>query len=571
MIYDEKTQALAKKDFRVFLKLTWNHLGLPSPTPMQYDIADYLQQEEERLVVQALRGIGKTWITGAYVTWRLYKNPNEKVLIVSQSGSHARNISIFIRRLIDTMPLVTHLKPNKVKGHRTSFEAFDVAGCNIAVQPSVKALGITGQLQGNRATLLISDDVEGLQNSLTESARETLIAQVGEYEAIKQTDDNAQIIVLGTPQSVESIYTNMREKGYRTRIWTAQYPENLEAYQGCLAPMIAEAVLEDPSLAGKTTDTRFTDEDLMSRRASFGDSKFKLQFMLDTTLSDSERYPLKLKDLIVTSLPRDKGPIGVSWSGDKGSVIKDIENLGFTGDVLHSPLYIDKEFTKYEGVMMAIDPSGRGADETGYAIVATLHGNLFVLDVGGLTGGYTDETLMTLALKAKEYDVGYILVEANFGDGTWTELFKPILKSVYPVTIEEERAYTNKERRIIDTLEPILNQHRLVIDRGVVEKDVKEALSDVSKLKYSLIHQLTHITKDSGSLKHDDRLDALSSAVSYWRNTLAQDVHDSLQAHKERQMDEWIQHVIAVNTGRREVTDTILDPELTGYESASMW
>lgn len=117
---------LAIKDFKYFLKLTWEHLRLPPPTEMQYHIADFLQEGHKRSVLQALRGIGKTWETGAFVCWRLLRNPNEKILIVSQSGAHSDNISIFIRKLIDTMPILEHLQPRP--DQRSSVIAFDVNG-----------------------------------------------------------------------------------------------------------------------------------------------------------------------------------------------------------------------------------------------------------------------------------------------------------------------------------------------------------------------------------------------------------------------------------------------------------
>jgi hypothetical protein len=224
---------LAIQDFRYFLKVTWEHLRLPPPTRMQLYIADYLQEGHKRSQLEALRGIGKTWITGAYVCWRLLRNPNEKVLIVSQSGAHSDNIAIFIRKLIDTMPILQHLIPRN--DQRSSVISFDVNGCEVAVQPSVKALGITSQLQGNRASLLISDDVEGQNNSATEVRRVQLLQQVAEYEAILQTTKDAQILVLGTPQSSESIYNRLREKGYVTKIYPARYPDKLENYEGCLA------------------------------------------------------------------------------------------------------------------------------------------------------------------------------------------------------------------------------------------------------------------------------------------------------------------------------------------------
>jgi len=125
------------QDFRKFLLYTWWHLNLPRPTRMQLEIAGYLQEGHSRMQLQALRGIGKTWETGAFVAWRLLRNPNERVMIVSQTGTHAEAITIFVRRLIGLLPICEHLQPRT--DQRDSTLAFEVNGCEVAVQPSVKA------------------------------------------------------------------------------------------------------------------------------------------------------------------------------------------------------------------------------------------------------------------------------------------------------------------------------------------------------------------------------------------------------------------------------------------------
>lgn len=225
-------------DFRLFLIYAFENINLPKPTRMQLYIADYLQETHSRKVLQALRGIGKTTITAAFVCWRLLRNPNEKVIIVSQSGGLSDSIAIFIRKLITTLDILQHLEPRT--DQRDTVNIFEVNGCKAEVQPSVKSLGITSALQGNRASLLISDDVEGQQNSATEQMRAKLLAATAEYEAILKTDEGSQILVLGTPQSAESIYSRLREDGYYTRIFPARYPDDVSVYNGCLAPYIVE-------------------------------------------------------------------------------------------------------------------------------------------------------------------------------------------------------------------------------------------------------------------------------------------------------------------------------------------
>jgi len=530
----------ALNDFKIFLKLTWEHLRLPDPSELQYEIADFLQEGHSRQVLQALRGAGKTWETGAFAAWRLLRDPNEKILIVSQSGAHSDNIAIFIRKIIETMPILQHLIPKKSKGHRTSNVSFDVDGCEVSVQPSLRALGITSQLQGNRASLLIADDVEGQQNSATEMRREQLRVQTAEFEAILQTTDGAQILVLGTPQSAESIYNGFREDGYVTRIFPARYPEETSIYEGCLAPYMTEKMERDPSIIGTTTEPRFTEEDLIMRENRYGRSGFKLQFMLDTTLSDAEKYPLKLKDLIVTDLDDFSGPSAITWSSEPSKEIDTIPNVGFRGDKLHRPGTYSDDLKNYEGVILAIDPAGTGTDEMGWCVVAHLLGRLYVLDFGGIRGGYGEANLMRLARIAKKYKVNDCYIEANFGDGMFSSLLSPIMNAVYPCNLEEVKVTMQKEVRIIDTLEPIMNQHRLIFNYSSCLNDVQFGLREPQNMMYSLMFQLSHITRDRQSLRHDDRLDVLALAVSYWleRDILDQNIDTAMARYKEKQLDE---------------------------------
>ena len=396
------------QDFPSFLTYAFNGINLPNPTPLQMDIAATLQAGNRRLLIEAFRGIGKTYITGCYAAWRLLRNPNEKILIVSASGPHATAISTFIHKLLQTLPLLEHLQPRG--DQRNSVMAFDVNGCQTTVQPSVKCLGINSQLQGNRASLLIADDVETSINSATEIMRAKIIQQINEFDSILQTDGDASIVALGTPQTGDSVYNRFIDKGFMIRIWPSRMPEKPEIYEGRLAPYIEMLGL----MAGTPTDTRFSHDDLLEREASVGKSYFNLQYQLDTTLSDSNKYPLKQSDLIVMDIDTQKGPISLGYSSQRNHIV-DLPNLGFTGDAMFSPGRIDEEFTDYHYSIMSIDPSGRGADEMGYAVMKYLHGKIYVLEVGGLQGGYKDDNLFKLAHVAKKHGVNTIYTESNFG------------------------------------------------------------------------------------------------------------------------------------------------------------
>jgi hypothetical protein len=521
--------------FKNFLFLCWKQLNLPDPTPVQYDIADYLQDSPRRFVIEAFRGVGKSYITSAFVCWKLLMNPDIKILVVSASKSRADDFSTFVLRLINEMPVLQHLKPRE--DQRNSKISFDCGPATASHSPSVKSVGITGMLTGSRADLIIADDVESANNSLTQAMRDKISESVKEFDAVLKPD--GYIGYLGTPQTENSLYNRLQERGYKCRIWPARYPEpeKVSAYGDTLAPFVLEKLEADPTLVGKSTDPkRFTDIDLLEREASYGRSGFQLQFQLDTSLSDADRYPLKLSDLIVMPLNPTSGPQKLVWAAGPEQQINDLPCVGMAGDRYYRPMQISTDpWIDYEGSIMAIDPSGKGRDETAYAVVHFLHGMLFLAASGGFTAGYTDETLQKLAEIAKFHAVKQIITEETFGSGMFTQLLKPVLGRIYPCTVEEVKSSKQKELRIIDTLEPVMNQHRLIVDTKVIEKDYRSTqhLPPEQALRYQLFYQMSRITKERGALAQDDRLDALAMAVAFWAERMGVDVDKALEAERD--------------------------------------
>ncbi|WP_391564516.1 phage terminase large subunit [Sinorhizobium meliloti] len=527
-------------DFRNFLYLVWLHLNLTKPTKVQYDIAHYLQHGPKRMVIEAFRGVGKSWVTSAFVCWLLYCNPQLNILVISASKQRSDDFSTFTMRLIFEMDILAHLRPGP--DQRCSKVSFDVGPARASHAPSVKSLGITSQIAGSRADVLIADDVEVPNNSDTHLKREKLSEQIKEFDAVLKP--GGRIIYLGTPQSEQSIYNLLPDRGYQVRIWTARYPdpERQAKYGARLAPMLVRELDRDPDLVGRPTDPeRFTAEDLDERELSYGRSGFSLQFMLDTSLSDEDKYPLKLSDLIVMGLNPGKGPAEVVWSSAPDLTYEQLPMVGLPGDRYYRPMFISKDWVDWEGSVMFVDPSGRGKDETSWAIVKMLHGILFATKINAKRGdGYSDETLMTILRDAKEQKVNLILVEPNFGDGMFAQLLRAKSQVHYPVTIEDAAwSKVQKEARIIDTLEPIMNQHRLVVCSSVVEWDYSSTTSygqeDMKNMR--LFYQITRITRQRGALAHDDRLDALAGAVAYWNEFLARNTDKAVADRKQELLD----------------------------------
>ena len=537
-MHTDDLQNNLQSDFRYFLTAVWAHLKLPPPTRAQLCIAEYLQQGPKRLQIQAFRGVGKSWITAAFVLWTLYNNPDKKIMVVSASKDRADSFSIFCQRLVLEVPWLAHLKP-KSDDQRWSRVSFDVGPAKPHQAPSVKSVGITGQLTGSRADLMILDDVEVPGNSMTELMREKLLQLCTETESILTPNPDSRIMFLGTPQTTFTIYRKLAERNYRPFVWPSRYPKKLANYEGLLAPQLVEDI-ENGAQSWEVTDPdRFSDEDLIEREAAMGRSNFMLQFMLDTTLSDAEKFPLKMADLIVTSVNPTTAPESIVWCSDPQNIIKEAPTVGLPGDYFYSPMQLQGQWDDYSETICSIDPSGRGSDETAATYISQRNGFLYVHEMRAYRDGYSDKTLLDILRGCRKYKVSKLLIETNFGDGIVAELFKKhLIQTKQNIDVEEVRANVRKEDRIIDALEPVLNQHRLVIDRGLIDWDYnsnKDAPPE-ERLLYMLFYQFSRMCREKGAVKHDDRLDSLAQGVKYFTDAMAISANQEIA---KRKFEEW--------------------------------
>lgn len=526
-----------KEDFRKFMWLIWKHIGLPEPTQTQYEIAYFLQHGPNKLCIQAFRGVGKSFITSAFVLWCLYCNPQLKIMVVSASKLRADNFVKFCKMLIASVPELAFLKPRA--GQRDTAVEFDVGPATPDQTASVFARGIDSQITGGRADIIVSDDVEVWNNSQTADMREKLQEKIKEFSAILKPLPTSRVIYLGTPQTEDSIYNKLADT-ITKRIWPAQVPEKdlLVAYGDDLAPRVLQM-----ALAGKygvpVDPARFDMADLSERFAEYGAAGYQLQFMLNTKLSDEERFPIKLKNLIVAPVPPEKAPMDVHWLPSPDRMLKDLPTHGMAGDRFYTQAGFGHMFEAYTHRVMSIDPSGRGADETSYAVGFMLASNIWVPEAGGMQGGYDDDTLDRLVKIMKKHKVQTVVIESNFGDGMFGKLLQPLmLRAGVTAEIVDVRSTTMKEMRILDVLEPVIGAHRLIVDPEVILEDDRsiQKYEGLIRNHKSLFHQMTHICREKGALKHDDRVDALAMLVAHFVDVMDQDARKAT----DRAYEDWM-------------------------------
>lgn len=534
---------------------------------VQIDIGEFISDESrDRIMVQAQRSQAKSTIVAIYAVWKLIHNCRYRVLIISAGSDVALEIANWVIQIIMTWDILASMRPDRHNGDRSSTKAFDVNWMLKGAEksPSVACIGITANMQGRRADLLIPDDIESSKNGLTETQRLALENLSKDFTSICQ---KGRICYMGTPQTVDSIYKNLPRRGYTIRVWPGRYPteEEVPMYGDTLAPYIRDRIYYYPQIQtgggangdrGWAVDPVILDEAaLVKKELDQGPEYFQLQHMLDTTLSDEGRYPLKSRNLVVMDVPHDKAPGAVQWLPSPKLKIDELFTSHYhCNPELYRAFSCSETTYEYEFKYIHVDPAGGGenADEIAAMAVYMLHGYLFYPEQIALQGGHTEENLRELAEFCCRHQTMEIGVEQNMGHGAFATMLRPVLRQVYelnkvsdvPEVIDVWESQ-QKELRIIETLSPLFARHRIIIDPRVIEYD-KESTKQYSLDKrdtYKLIHQIVRITRERGALIHDDRLDVMHACARRCMEYMNVDERERMDEKEEdlnrEFMEEW--------------------------------
>ena len=517
-----------------FLEDAMNYLGFEC-TDVQRDMMRYLASDDNRLMMlQAQRSQAKSTVTAIFCIWCLIHNPKYRILLCMSTEDLASAMTYLMRDMIMHWDILEPLRPGK--GSRKSTLAFDVhkdlKGTDKS--PSITCKGVSASIQGMRADIIIGDDVESAKNSKTAKMRTDLLNVIRDFLSICT---KGKIIYLGTPQSRDSIYNRLPESGFDVRIWTGRYPtpEQVPQYKGKLAPFIMDRIAADPSLQtgggingdqGQPVDPMIIDEEgLQERELGQTTPFFQLQHMLNTHLLDDGLYPINLSDIPVMDLGKDSAPVSITFAPSPEHLVPIPVASEAYEESMYRPVAQSSVFKPYQHKMMYIDPAGGGknGDETAYAVIGFLEGYFYVLDAGGVPGGYTVTSYKELTSIAKKYGVTNIGIESNHGNGAFRAGITPTLYADgYTGGVQDVWVSTQKELRILEALEAVISNHRLVFNSSIIKTDVQsvQKYDPEKQASYQLLYQLRRVTRRKGCLEHDDRLDALAGCVKLFLDDL---------------------------------------------------
>lgn len=590
-----------------FLFKTWRSLGLPDPSPLQYDFMEYIndhrawqQVREEgsievergvvegaRKILMAFRGAAKTFVATTNSVYLLRENPLEEVLVVSATDNFASAISTMAFKMVTEFEwLAPDMAPST--SQRQSALSFDVRGARQASKDaSFTARGIFGQITGLRASKIIGDDLETPNTAETELKRTNLRYRMSELggAVIKPGGD---ILLLGTAHAEQTVYKEYaEEKGYEMRVYPLVYPQNEKERMRLgtrLAPMLATSLDKNPLLAGTSTEpSRFTERDIMKRETEYGRTEFERQFRMFLDAGADRLYPLKLRDLVVIDMtppsPATGGqlqlPSKLVWNTLRDHRVRDIQLDSLTGDgAVYYPLTQDLHLPA-EQVICHVDPSGEGDDETSWSILAGLAGRVYLCKQGASLDGHSETTLKRIAADCAEWNVQIVRVEKNFGQGMFSSLLRPQLTAhgCRPDIEDLSAGNLQKEKRIVNTLEPLITSHRLVVNASVLRDDFTipyQTVEEVKRRFYRLTYQLSRITTQRGALRHDDRVDSLAGGCAHFADRLQRALAEEEQFTRDelmqKEIDKHVEARLEAGLPTGGIEDAPRDNRRTGHQ-----
>jgi len=534
-------------EFADFAELAMCFLGFKL-SPMQRDIANYMQYCPRKSMVQSQRGEAKSTLVAMFAVWSLIQRPSLRVLVVSAGEDQASDVAVLIIRMIERWYLLCWLRPDKSRGDRSSYANYDVH-CDLRLadkSASVSCVGITANLPGKRADLLIPDDIESPKNSQNQLSRDTLLQYSKEFASI---NTKGKTLYLGTFQSKDSIYKTLVHRGFDMRIWPGRFPtpEEQQRYMpNTLAPWILEQLDADPSLCsgggldgnrGQPTDPVLLDESHeQEKELDWGPEGYSLQYMLDTSLTDDARTKLKLSDLIVAPFDSNQAPEVVGYECTERTRIKELP-WTLTGHSVYAPGFLSEHYTPYSRKTLIIDPAGTGGDEVSFVAGGSANSYIHVFSIGGWRGGLIEANLQALVALCDEFDIHDVRVEANQGVGMARLLMLQHMETLHRHDIAFTDYYSagQKERRIIDTVGPLLRRHKLVFHTRALEDDAEYAARHSRDIRNSMsvVYQMSSITYDRDCLVHDDRIDGVAKLCAELKSLLA--VDDQVESDKRKQ------------------------------------
>jgi hypothetical protein len=250
--------------------------------------------DNDRVMIIAPRGHGKTIQIVGRVIWELGHNPNLRIKIIAAADDKAKEILGLIRDFVSDSERVHEVFPNLEIDVRKGDRATDFFVKRDVKQrdPSVDAAGVLSAGAGGRADLLICDDVVDLKNSVINPAmREQVIKAIQEtwFSLVSAT---GSIVWICTPYHVADATHVIKATG-RFKLWIVPAIRYERHYDEEGNPLVDEETGQQVVTKHILWEDKWSEAKLDDKRGEVGERVFARQYLLNA-MSDEERtFPEK--------------------------------------------------------------------------------------------------------------------------------------------------------------------------------------------------------------------------------------------------------------------------------------
>lgn len=453
-------------DFRTFIK-SWNRL-LGQDTPaIHLEMANWLElawrMKDHQLLLMAFRSSGKSTIVGLFAAWLLYRNPDLRILVLAADSLLAKKMVRNVKRILERHDFTGDMRP--AKPEEWAGDKFTVKRMMVSRDPSMLARGVTSNITGSRADIVICDDVEVPVTCDSAEKREALRERLAEISYV-MVPGGTQLYI-GTPHSYYTIYAEeVREE------IGEEYPF-LHGFKRKMIPVL--------NTDGQSAwPERFDLDHLRRIKRHTGPNKFASQMMLKpVNIAEGRLNP----DLLQV------------YEGDI-HFAKEIGRLHINGKVMVSAsAWWDPAFG-----------SARGDNSVLACVFADGVGNFYLQHLKYIScdsHSEVDEATQQcriVAEIAKRLMLPSVAIETN-GIGRFLPsiLRNEMVRAKAPCSVIETTNHRNKTERIVEAFDAVMAARQLFINSAVFQtpfmREMREWRPENTKLK-------------------DDGLDAVAGALS---------------------------------------------------------
>lgn len=456
----------------------YNHCNVFKTGRIQVQIANELQCGKEIILLMAFRNSTKTYLVDLYCLWRLHRYPNTRILVLSaKEGNATRHMGNF-KRMLKLMPAFHYMQFSK-----WTESGFQLSHATDEAEDTFTTASINSTVTSMHIDLIVADDCEVRKNTETPALRNKLIERYSEFESLlhspgRHCKDKEHIPM---PERTTTIYIGTPHSEFSTYFVDKEVDENGEEEPH---PLSDAHIIKIPAINAESGKSNFPEvwpmQRLAKKKSRMSKPAWFLQYMLDPSGYDKEAAVVDFKSILIQSCNIKDAVMTVDPAGEKGGGDEHAICIGgFASGVIKDP-----SKPKVEANLVHIKK------------------------IAGTKVKANDFVDWSLKI-AKEHGVEKILVESNFG--AYCTLFQnKVAEQGNWCSVEALRTTMKKEERLVETLDPMINAHKVSFERSCFEgPEAKETVTQFKSWTYKSLPE------------NDDRIDAVSLLVQYHMTMLA--------------------------------------------------